>query len=65
MSYSSCWSFHLLREEFLSALIHSPPSLVGRIGPSRFHDGLDGDLYERLNIYEPNNYQDLVNKAIS
>jgi hypothetical protein len=22
---SSCWSFHILREEFLSALIHSPP----------------------------------------
>jgi hypothetical protein len=22
---SSCWSFHLLREEFLSAPIHSPP----------------------------------------
>jgi hypothetical protein len=31
---SSCWSFHLLREEFLSAPIHSPPSLVRRIGPS-------------------------------
>jgi hypothetical protein len=31
----------------------------------RFHDGLHGDLYERLNLYEPNNYQDLVNKAIS
>jgi hypothetical protein len=30
---SSCWSFHLLREEFLSAPIHSP-SLVRRIGPS-------------------------------
>jgi hypothetical protein len=30
-----------------------------------FRDGLHGDLYERLNIYEPNNYQDLVNKAIS
>jgi hypothetical protein len=24
---SSCWSFHLLREEFLSAPIHSPPPL--------------------------------------
>jgi hypothetical protein len=23
------------------------------------------DLYERLNLYEPNSYQDLVNKAIS
>jgi hypothetical protein len=31
----------------------------------RFHDGLHGDLYERLNLYEPNSYQDLVNKAIS
>jgi hypothetical protein len=31
---SSCWSFHLLREEFLSAPIHSDPSLVRRIGPS-------------------------------
>jgi hypothetical protein len=26
---SSCWSFHLLREEFLSAPIHSPPPLSG------------------------------------
>jgi hypothetical protein len=31
----------------------------------RFRDGLHGDLYERLNLYKPNNYQDLVNKAIS
>jgi hypothetical protein len=23
------------------------------------------DLYERLNLYEPNSYQDLVNKATS
>jgi hypothetical protein len=30
-----------------------------------FCDGLHEDLYERLNLYEPNNYQDLVNKAIS
>jgi hypothetical protein len=30
-----------------------------------FRDGLNKDLYERLNLYEPNNYQDLVNKAIS
>jgi hypothetical protein len=30
-----------------------------------FRDGLHGDLYERLNLYKPNNYQDLVNKAIS
>jgi hypothetical protein len=30
-----------------------------------FRDGLNGDLYERLNLYEPNNYQDLVNKAVS
>jgi hypothetical protein len=25
--FSSCWSFQLLREEFLSAPIHSPPSV--------------------------------------
>jgi hypothetical protein len=31
----------------------------------RFRDVLHGDLYERLNLYEPNSYQDLVNKAIS
>jgi hypothetical protein len=31
----------------------------------RFRDGLHGDLYERLNLYGPNSYQDLVNKAIS
>jgi hypothetical protein len=31
----------------------------------RFRDELHGDLYERLNLYEPNSYQDLVNKAIS
>jgi hypothetical protein len=31
----------------------------------RFRDGLHGDLYERLNLYAPNSYQDLVNKAIS
>jgi hypothetical protein len=31
----------------------------------RFRDGLHGDLYERLNLYEPDSYQDLVNKAIS
>jgi hypothetical protein len=31
----------------------------------RFYDGLHGDLYERLNLYEPNSYQDLVNKVIS
>jgi hypothetical protein len=30
-----------------------------------FRDGLHGDLYERLNLYEPNNYQDHVNKATS
>jgi hypothetical protein len=30
-----------------------------------FYDGLHGDLYERLNLYEPNSYKDLVNKAIS
>jgi hypothetical protein len=31
----------------------------------RFRDGLHRDLYERLNLYEPNSYQDRVNKAIS
>jgi hypothetical protein len=31
----------------------------------RFRDGLDGKLYERLNLLEPNNYHELVNKAIS
>jgi hypothetical protein len=31
----------------------------------RFRDGLDGDLYERLILLEPNSYHDLVNKAIS
>jgi hypothetical protein len=31
---SSCWSFDLHQEEFLSAPIHSPPPLVRRIGPS-------------------------------
>jgi hypothetical protein len=30
----------------------------------RFRDGLHGDLYERLNLSEPNNYQNLVNMAI-
>jgi hypothetical protein len=30
-----------------------------------FRDGLHIDLYERLNLYEPNSNQDLVNKAIS
>jgi hypothetical protein len=30
-----------------------------------FRDELHGDLYERLNLCEPNSYQDLVNKAIS
>jgi hypothetical protein len=30
-----------------------------------FRDGLKGDLYERLNLLEPNNYHELVNKAIS
>jgi hypothetical protein len=29
-----------------------------------FHDGLKSDLYERLNLLEPNNYHELVNKAI-
>jgi hypothetical protein len=31
----------------------------------RFHDGLDGKLYERLNPLEPENFHELVNKAIS
>jgi hypothetical protein len=31
----------------------------------RLRDGRHGDLYERLNLYEPKSYQDLVNKAIS
>jgi hypothetical protein len=31
----------------------------------RFRDGLDGELYERLNFIEPNNFHELVNKAIS
>jgi hypothetical protein len=31
----------------------------------RFRDGLDGKLYERLNLFEPNYFLDLVNKAIS
>jgi hypothetical protein len=31
----------------------------------RFRDGLKSDLYERLNLLEPNSYHELVNKAIS
>jgi hypothetical protein len=31
----------------------------------RFRDGLDGRLYERLNLLEPANFHELVNKAIS
>jgi hypothetical protein len=31
----------------------------------RFQDGLDGKLYERLNLLEPANFHELVNKAIS
>jgi hypothetical protein len=30
-----------------------------------FCDGLDGTLYEWLNFLEPNNFHELVNKAIS
>jgi hypothetical protein len=30
----------------------------------RFRDGLRSELYERLNLLEPNNYHELVNKAI-
>jgi hypothetical protein len=31
----------------------------------RFRDGLDGKLYERLNLLEPDSFYELVNKAIS
>jgi hypothetical protein len=31
----------------------------------RFCDGLDGKLYDRLNLLEPDNFHELVNKAIS
>jgi hypothetical protein len=31
----------------------------------RFRDGLRSELYERLNLLEPNSYHELVNKAIS
>jgi predicted GIY-YIG superfamily endonuclease len=31
----------------------------------RFRDGLDGKLYERLNLLELANFHELVNKAIS
>jgi hypothetical protein len=31
----------------------------------RLRDGLDGKLYERLNLLEPENFHELVNKAIS
>jgi hypothetical protein len=31
----------------------------------RFRDGLDGKLYERLNLLEPESFHELVNKAIS
>jgi hypothetical protein len=31
----------------------------------RSRDGLDGKLYERLNLLEPENFHELVNKAIS
>jgi hypothetical protein len=31
----------------------------------RFRDGLDGKLYERLNLLGPANFHELVNKAIS
>jgi hypothetical protein len=31
----------------------------------RFCDGLDGKLYERLNLLEPKSFHELVNKAIS
>jgi predicted GIY-YIG superfamily endonuclease len=31
----------------------------------RFRDGLDGKLYERLNLLELDSFHELVNKAIS
>jgi hypothetical protein len=31
----------------------------------RFRDGLDGKLYELLNLLEPDSFHELVNKAIS
>jgi hypothetical protein len=31
----------------------------------RFRGGLDGKLYERLNLLESENFHELVNKAIS
>jgi hypothetical protein len=31
----------------------------------RFRGGLDGKLYEQMNLFEPNNFHELVNKAIS
>jgi hypothetical protein len=31
----------------------------------RFCDGLRSELYERLNLLEPNSYHELVNKSIS
>jgi hypothetical protein len=31
----------------------------------RFRDGLDGKLYEQLNLLEPDSFHELVNKAIS
>jgi predicted GIY-YIG superfamily endonuclease len=31
----------------------------------RFRDGLDGKLYERLNLLEPANFHELMNNAIS
>jgi len=30
-----------------------------------FHNGLDADLYERLNLVKVDNYHELVNLAIS
>jgi hypothetical protein len=31
----------------------------------RFREELDGKLYDRLNLLEPENFHELVNKAIS
>jgi hypothetical protein len=32
---------------------------------NRFRDGSDGEFFERLNMIEPNNFYEMVNKAIS
>jgi hypothetical protein len=57
---SSCWSFHLLREEFLSAPIHSPPlwfavSVLQRLTPAAAAAGRggEGELLSRPRVCEP------------